>query len=473
MSFSQFLIILRARWRAALAVFLATVGLGTGFALLLPKQYTASAAVLVDAKPDPLTIAGVQSPATVISMATQVDIIKSDHVAQRVVREMKLDSNPMLRQEWQSSTGGTGDYSAWAGELVARKLDVAPGRDSNVLTVMYSAADPKFATVMANAFVNAYIETALDLRVAPAKQYAKFFDERIKALRGNLEAAQEKLSAYQKKNGLLATDERLDIENQRLSELSNQLVTLQAISAESSTRNAQANSSGAQLQEVLSNPVVASLSAEIAREEAKLHELSSRLGDNHPEVVQQKASIAQLQRRQDSESRRVRASMGVNARVNVARESELRASLEAQRAKVLRMRGQRDEATLLVREVESAQRAYEAVSARYTQSSLESQSNQTNIMLLTAATEPSSPSGPKVLLISLVSVIAGLFLAVGWALTREIFDRRIRSTDDLTSLMGVPVLGVLPTPSAGLLSGDQGRLMAPGKSSARLPNPSR
>jgi len=469
MSFPQFLSILRARWISALAVFFTTVGLSTGFALMLPKQYSASAAVVVDVKPDPILGAMLQAATTGVSMSTQVDILKSDRVAQRVVQELKLATNPQLRRQWESSTGATGDFQAWVGELISQKLSVLPGRDSNVLTLTYTAADPKFATVMANAFVQAYIETALELRVAPAKQYAKFFDDRIKNLRETLEQAQNKLSAYQKKNGIIATDERLDIENQRLSDLNNQLVTLQAIASESKSRSAQSNSGGDQLQEVLSHPVVASLRSEQSRQEAKLQELTARLGDNHPQVVELKANISEMQRRIEAESRRVRGSVGLTDNINRARESDLRSSLEAQRSKVLRIKEQRDEASLLVREVESAQRAYDTVAARYTQSSLESQSNQTNITLLAPATEPSGPSGPKVLLISLLSVVAGLLLSIGFVMSREYFDRRVRTLDDLSSSVGLPVLGVLPRPGRALLGIGGDRLMLPGQVLARLP----
>lgn len=82
MSPSQLLIIFKACWRIMLAVFLAVVlVVGAGIALM-PKKYTASAAVLVDVKsPDP--IAGMVFPAMMTPgyMATQMDLIQSERVA--------------------------------------------------------------------------------------------------------------------------------------------------------------------------------------------------------------------------------------------------------------------------------------------------------------------------------------------------------------------------------------------------------
>ncbi len=67
MTFGQFLAILRARFWSALLVFAVTVGTTVGVSLVLPKKYTATATVVMDLKPDPVTAAmygGMASPAT-------------------------------------------------------------------------------------------------------------------------------------------------------------------------------------------------------------------------------------------------------------------------------------------------------------------------------------------------------------------------------------------------------------------------
>src|SRR5690606_28265060 len=173
--------------------------------------------------------------------------------------------------------GGNGDIEAWLASLLSSNLTVTPSRESSLINVSYTAPDPKFAATIANAFVQAYIDTSLDLRVDPAKRYSSFFDERAEQLRGALESAQSKLSAYQKEKGIIGNDERMDIETARLNELSSQLVALQALAAESSSRSAQARSAADRMQEVMRDPVVANLQADLARQEARLQELNSRL----------------------------------------------------------------------------------------------------------------------------------------------------------------------------------------------------
>jgi chain length determinant protein EpsF len=448
MTFGQFLSILRARWWVVLLVLGLTVATTVVVSLLLPSRYTATASVVVDFKPDPISAAvfgGMPSPAV---MATQVDILTSERVALRVVQANRLAENPQIREQWQQETGGEGTVEQWLITLFQRSLDVQPSRESSVIRVSYTAPDPRFAAGMANAFVQAYIDTALALRVNPARQYSGFFDQQVKESRDALEAAQRRLSAFQKANGIIATDERLDVENARLNELSSQLVALQAVAAESRSRQAQTGASGDRMQEVLSNPVINQLKSEISRAEAQLQQLTARLGDAHPQVVESRAGLNELRARMDAETRRVTGGVAVTSTINTQREAQVRAALEAQRAQVLRMKSVRDEGLLLQREVENAQRTFDAVQARLAQSSLESQTTQSNVNLLTQAVPPLEPSSPNIPLNVALSVFLGGLLAVGTALLLELMDRRVRNIDDVIAALDLPVLGVLPRPGA-------------------------
>jgi len=231
---------------------------------------------------------------------------------------------------------------------------------------------------------------------------------------------------------------------------------LQALSSESGTRQAQARGESAdRMQEVLNSGLISSLKADLSRNEARLQELNSRLGDNHPQVVEAKANINSLRSRLDAETQRVTGGIGVTARINRQREADVRASLEAQRTKVLRMKAVRDEGAVMSREMEHAQRAYETVLARLNQSSLESQATQGNIFVLGSATPPGGPSSPNVMLNTAMSVVIGLLLAVGAVLALELLDRRVRAFEDLTVAVGLPVLGVMPKPTATFKLGKQ------------------
>jgi polysaccharide biosynthesis transport protein len=442
MTFNQLLEILKARWITLSVVFALTVLTTLIVSSVLPKQYTATASVLVDVKSaDPIQGFAMQSMSVPGYMATQTDVIRSERVARKVVQLTGLTNNAAMQEKWREETEGVGSYEVWLAKLLAKQLDVTPTRDSNVINISYTATDPGFAALIANTFIRAYLAVNLELRVEPAKQYTAMFEEQSKLLREQLEESQTRLSSYQKEKGLIATDERLDVENTRLNELSSQLVALQALAAESTSRRAQA---GANSPEVLNNSVIGALKADVSRQEARLKEIAAKYGSAHPQVLELQANISELNRKIDSEMARVTGSLGVNSTVNSSREAQARAAVEAQRQKVLKLKEQRDEAAVLLRDVESAQRAYESVRARLMQTSLESQSNQTNIMPLESATEPTSASSPKVFLNTLLSVVLGAALAVGTALAIELTDRRMRSRDDVTALLDMPLLAQLP-----------------------------
>ena len=449
MTFAQFLSILRARKWAALLVFVLVVATTVGVSMVLPKQYDATASVVIDVKPDPVSAMAFPTMAMPGFMATQVDILTSDRVALKVIRDLKLLDNPNLRQQWQTDGDGKGTIEQWLIKLLAKNLNVKPSRESNVIEIGYRSPDPRFAAGLANAFASAYISTTLELKVDPAKQFSSFFVVQSKDARDKLEQAQEKLSTFQREKGIIAADERLDVESARLAELSSQLVQIQAISSESGSRQQQAQGAqGDRMQEVLQNPVIGSLKTDLTRNEARLQELNSKFGDSHPQVVEAKANIAELRARIDAETRKVTGGVGVTNTINKQREAQVKRELDAQRSKLLQLKAVRDQGQVLVREVENAQRSYDSVMARLNQTAMESQTNQSYANLLTSAMPPADPATPKVLLNVLASVFVGTLLALGGALLLEFSNRKVRSPEDVIAALGLPVLGVLPKPNA-------------------------
>lgn len=454
MTFGQLFAILRARWLVALIVFSLIFGAIATLTFVLPKNYTASGSVVVDIKsPDPIAgmvLTGVAAPSYLL---TQIDVLQSERVARKVVSSLRLDQSPAWREKWQEDTGGTGNFEAWLATSLRRGVDVRPSRGSNVISVSYTLPDPQFATVITNAFIQAYLDTSMELRTEPAKQYSQFFDTNAKQLRQQLEQAQTRLSDFQRAQGIVITDDRLDVEMARLNELSTQLVMAQSVAADSSSRKAEAAREGDQMPEVLSSSLISSLRADLVRQQGQLEQLSTRYGDQHPQVRELKSNIADLQHRLDREIRKITSSVGITNTVNVSHAAQIRASLEEQRNKVLKMKAHRDEAALLQRDVDNAQKAYDGVLARLNMTSLESQAVHADVAALEFATVPSIPSSPRVLVNLVLGFLLGGALATASALIRERSDRRLRSSDDIEALVHLPLVSVIPAfskaPKAG------------------------
>lgn len=477
MNLGNVIAVLRARWLPAVLAFVLVLGAAVAYTVLAPKMYTATATLVIDIKPDPVSsmlYGGAASPAM---MNTQVEVIRSDRVAVRVVRNLKLTEVPEIRKLWEKISKGDGSIEDWLVEFMLKNVDVQVARaGSNVVNVAYRGTEPQFVATIANAFVQAYLETAVELRVDPAREYSGFFGKQVDEARAALEAAQLRLSKFQQAQGIIATDERYDVEMARLNMLSQQLVSLQALSGESSSRQAQVATNAANLSEVLNNPLVAALKTDVNRAEARVQELSARYGDKHPQVVEARATLNEQRARLAAETRNVTGGVSVSARIDRAREGQVRASLEEQRAKVLRLKEVRDQSSVLARDVENAQRSYDLLLNRYNQSNLESQNRQSNASMLARATAPGAPSSPKVAANLMIGLFFGIAVGLGVAFSLEQFDKRIRVPGDAITALGLPVIGIMPTPAIGrrmrvqlaqaqdrMISGR--RLPAPGKGS--------
>lgn len=448
MTLAQILVVLAGRWRsafvAALAV-LSAVAAGSALMWFFAPRYTATASLVLDVKsPDPIAGVTMQAGNVPSYMATQVDVLYSERVALRVIDALKLDKDPELREDWLERTDGRGDFRSWLAERVTRELDARPGRESNVIGVKYTAKEADRAASIANAFVEAYVDVTLQLRVDPARQYNTFFDDSARQLRDAVEAAQSKLSAYQRTHGILATDERVDVENQRLAELTTQYGQMQAIASESANRLRQAGTSGAPLPEVLNNSVISQLTAERSKLEAQLEQLRSRLGEQHPQVVELVARIAELNAGVGAESKRVTGSVATVNRVNQSRLAEARAEVDQQRSKLLKLKAERDDLAVLMREVEHAQKAYDLIATRVAQTRIESQNTQTNVSVLKRAASPPFPSSPNLVLNAACGLLLALLAGVMTALAREVRDQRLRTDEDVRLGLSQPLLGVLP-----------------------------
>jgi len=428
------------KWLVLVIAVLVAV-IGTAVTLKLPKQFIAEASMIVDVRVDPIMGAlapGLASPAY---MATQVEVLKSDRVASRVVKMLGVERSPEAVRQWRESTEAKVPLERYFAGLLQRGLTVEPAHGSNVISISFASQDAAFAASAANAFAQAYMDVSVELRIEPARQSAVFLDEQVKLLRANLEAAQAKLSKFQQDKGIIVNDERLDQENARLGTLLAQLGTAEGESVEAQTR--QRNTGGDTSPDVMNNAAVQGLKSQLSLAETKLSELSSIVGKNHPTRVQLEAQITELKQQIAAEIRRVSGGSSVVARGTGQKIAELRNLVEQQKKQVLSLRSQKDQVSVLLRDVETAQRAYEGVSQRVSLLNLEGQNTQANTRLLSQAVEPLYPARPRVFVNIVGSIVGGLLLGIGVALLWEMLDRRVRGPQDLLATAGVPVIGVL------------------------------
>ena len=392
-------------------------------------------------------------------VSTQVDVIASHNVALQEVDRMKLTNDPNIIERFQEKTDGVGSIRDWAAEEILKSLAVKPSRDSNVIFISFISKSPQAAADFANAFAEDYIQASLELTVDPARRQSGWFEQQVNDLRVALETAQRKLSAYQGVHGVIGADpdaNKLDVENARLTELSNRFVDAQAAMYDAETRQRQMEEASAkglsdESVTVLQNPLLQNLKTELARASAKFADTSQRYDHNHPQYISAQAELESLRSKVASEvNNNAIGAVAREARIARQNMTDLQRAMEQQRKRILDLQHNQDEYTVLKRDEESARSAYDSAMQRGSQTRLESRLNNTNTAILNVAFPPMKPSSPRLLLNLALAFALGVMLAVGASLAKERFDQRIHSRDDLLEGADVDVLAELPRARASM-----------------------
>ena len=250
MSFSRFISVIIGRRVAFLTTLCCVVALVMLGSYLLPaaihRQGRAARRGQGIVRPAQPTIAS--------RLATEAELLQSERVAIAALALLGLQKTRSLRQSGRTRP-----------TVVANSN---PGQPSNCRrnstssrrvtpTSSPSPIPPRILSLAAktlNALLKAYVDTARELRGESATQSSATFSGRTNRLKAALDLAAEKLARFQRENGVASTDERLDIENLRLSELNAQLVMLQSTAANAAGRQRHA-AGGSGMEEVLQGPV--------------------------------------------------------------------------------------------------------------------------------------------------------------------------------------------------------------------------
>lgn len=441
MTFNELILTLKARYKVVLGVFLTLVLLTAVINFTAAKKFESTVTMLVNTKGiDPVT--GRATPATLVPgyMATQIDIISSRNVALRVIDDLKVAKSPLMIEQFQEVAEGKGDIRVWLANKFLANLDVRPSKKSNVIEIAFVGTDPNFVAIVANAFAKAYIDVSLEFKIDPSKKAASFLSEQTNELKKNLDKAQSNLSRYQQENGITSLGGTLDIELSKLNELSSQLVLAQSQLYDSKSRNRSKNLNSP---DIATSPLVQSLTMEVSRAEAKLTELSARYGVNHPAYISARAELSKQKNLLNKEISKASGNVNETQNIYQRRVNDLTQALAAQKEKVLNLNLAHNDLVVLQREVENAEKAMDSVSQRFTETMQEGSSNQTDISILNPAIPPMFPSSPRIFLNIFIASLLGMLLGISAGLISEAIDQRVRSKNDISKILDVPVFAII------------------------------
>ena len=419
---------LRSRLRLVILVAGVIFLLVAAVTFIQPRKYLASSSLLIDLSQTDQGAGAAdttpESSAVIDSIVgTQVDIIKSglviDEVARRAGMIDPADPQASLQQ---------------AETKINKNLTVDSGRQSNVLTISYLDHDAENSARIANLFADIFIAKQVELRAAPARGNAKWFDARTAEVGRRYEAAQKRLADFQRARGILGV-ERMDLEAEKLKSLSTELATA---GAEAAAARSKAGSSA--MPEVASALSVQGIEQQVATQAAHVSELAKTLGPNHPEM---KAATAQLQGLQAAlgSARSVQAtSLSAASSAAIRREADLRARVAGQQQQMIAMSGVQDQLVVLQRDVDAARATYDTVRQRFNDAALKSEISQVNASVLDYAAAPLLPAKPNVILWLIGGLVFGVMGGVAAALALELIRPRVRSATGLASATDLPVI---------------------------------
>ena len=446
LSFAQLFAILRARKFTVLVTLVLTVAGTTGLTLFLPKTYTANAEVFIDFRAnDPL--AGRQfSPMLDESyMQTQVDMIKSEEVANRVIDATHMMSTDKAKELIVKE--GEPRLRSLLVAQVERDLEVVLRKSSRVMELHYSMNNPNGARDALNAAIQAYMDLIQRISLAPAKSRQEQYSAQLETLRHELDTIQTSITDYQQKYGIVDTDERLDTESRQLNELSTRQATVQGLITEAGAKHRAIESmiqSGvppADIPDVAQQRGIPELRLKLADLDRLLADIGSVYGKNHPKFKSAAAERDILAQRLARESQIALNSVLLEDRRLTQEVQSLNGDIQAKQRKLLEMKKHRDVISSYRRQMESVQNIYNAAVQKYDELLMASNVNTPTLTVLQWATAPYTHSKPKLTTNVLASIPVGLLLGLGLVFLSDLSGRRLRHIDDLERELRLDVLG--------------------------------
>lgn len=446
LSFAQLFAILKARKFTIFTALALTLMATFALTSMLPKSYTATAELFIDYRTnDPLTGRQFSPMLDESYMQTQVDMIKSEEVANRVIDVTKMMTSDagkkLIEKEGESKA-----RSLFAANI-GKELEVVLRKSSRVVELRYSAGNPGFARDALNAAIQAYMDLVLRISSAPAKSRQEQYSTQLETLRHELDAIQTSITEYQQKYGIVDADERLDMGSRQLNELSSKQTSIQGLRLEANSKHraieamVKSGVPAAEIPEIALQRGIPELRLRLADLDRQTAEVSSVYGRNHPKFKIVIAERDILVQRLNRESQIALNAVLMEERRFDQQAQALSGEIQDKQKKLLEMKKHRDVIGSYQRQMESVQKIYNSAVQKYDELLIASNVNSPSLAVLRWAVAPYTHSKPILRANLLMSFPMGLLLGFAWVFLTELTGRRVRHVDDLERELQSDVLG--------------------------------
>ncbi|MGB0696986.1 MAG: GumC family protein [Rhodospirillaceae bacterium] len=439
------------------------------FALSVPKEFTASARILVGASnPDLIgtPTSGDALDAVLgndIIVESEIEVLQSRDLIRRVIEESGLlydhNFNPRLDWDSDSDDGLISDpvTQALMIQNFLENLWVSPIGRSRIIRVTYTADSPTRAAFIANSITTAYLAMQVEGKQEEAQITINALDERVQELRQDVARAEQDIASLRSENNVP--------DNGRLAQLGDRIGVLQDRITDSRARLATLSAQRRELMKAISEnrleaplafqnaPVLVALRAEKATALSALAQVTATYVPGHPAVLRAQAVVDALDDALAAEFRSTAGELSAEAEAENAVLAELEAVLRELQAEESRVSAVSISIRAIEREAQSAQTLLGTFLNRLAQERELQGTERPDAEIISQAVPPKSASAPNRKLIVAGGIIVSGMLALFLVVVLELSDNRLLTTAQAESWIGAPVLSMLPDLGEG---GDAG-----------------
>lgn len=473
----RLMVAFRRRLRLFAAVALAVLLVSILVTLQATPKYTASASVMLDTRQERVSnveevLSGL--PADSGAVDTEVEVLKSRQLAERVVKSLKLEQDPEFNAALRKPggvkmvIGGIGSLLGLKGpdaeqlnavqaqrrheQIVDRVLSglaVKRAGLTYVIKVNYESENAAKSAMIANKFSELYLLEQMEAKFDATQQATTWLNGRLGELRGQVQADDAAVQQYKIANNLLSASGT----NLTEQEISNYNVTLsqaQAQVAEDQARLVTARaqlargSTGDDVGEALSSPVVQQLRQQRAAVSAQVADLQGRYGERHPEMLKAKRQLSDIDNQIQQEIQRIISNLEAKTSVSRQRAAAVGGSLGGAKGTLAANSRAMVRLNELQRNAEASKTLYESYLSRYKETSTQQGIEQSDARVVSKAKIPTGQSSPNVSLNLILGLLLALGVGAGAVILAEMLDAGLATAEDVERRLDTSYLGAIP-----------------------------
>ncbi len=414
---------------------------------------------------------------------TQYSILRSRGLARRVVRRLQLQNHPLFngsapkrqgigmmiadarrkisstvqsvlhRQPAVAVEPPSPDEETAESGVISQFLGgvrVVPEQKTRLVEIVYESSDPQFATVAANTLAEEYTAQNLELRLGTYQKNLRWLSEEVAKQEKKVTDAEAAMTQYRTDQNALSLGDRQNITIARLNAL-NETVTRQRTERlqKEATYNQLKNIDPASDQ-ADSFPVVAATPGVVEAKNrltdllAERARLSSRYLPSHPEMQKLDLQLKNARDTLTAQRARVIESVKNDYESAVAAERSFAASLEQQKHEAMDLDRKSGSYVVLQRQADSDRQLWQSLLQQQKELQVVSNSRSNNVQVMDRAEVPGGPFSPNTRREWFTAMMAGMLVAFGLAFGIEYLDDTVKTPEDVSKRLGLPLLGLVP-----------------------------